>query len=314
MDAVTTIAPARFIGCDVGKHEIIVAGLAQKTISVANTPKAIAAFAKDLDDDVLVICEATGGYEAELLAALLKAGKPVHRADARKVKAFIRSFGTLGKNDALDAQALARYGQERHQRLARWQPRNHERERLSSLVLLRQAMVADHTAWSNRKQAPGALAGFTDPIRQALVQQIANIDAEIQRLIDCCQAVKHDVAILRGMKGIGAVTAPSLIALMPELGTISGKQAASLAGLAPHPNQSGTRDSYRRVKGGRPEVRRLLFMAAMTAGKHDPQLKSFYQRLIDNGKKPIVALTAVMRKLIVIANAKLRDERQLQVS
>ena len=95
---------------------------------------------------------------------------------------------------------------------------------------------------------------------------------------------------------------------MPELGTIDGKKAAALAGLAPHPRQSGVADRYRRTRGGRPEVKRILFMAALSAARHDTALSSFYQRLRDNGKRPLVALTAVMRKMIVIANARLRDQ------
>ena len=114
------ISPARFIGADVGKAEIVVqdtGGTARRTI--LNTPDALAAFAADLDGACLVVCEATGGYEDALLAALLAVGCPAHRADARKVKAFIRSYGTLAKTDALDAKALALYGQERHASLPR---------------------------------------------------------------------------------------------------------------------------------------------------------------------------------------------------
>lgn len=314
MNAMTT-SPTRFIGCDVGKKEIVVYDSGSQAISaIANTAAALATFAAGLDKDVLVICEATGGYEAALLDALVDAGRPVHRADARKVKAFIRSFGTLGKTDTIDARALATYGKERHHRLSRWQPLDKDRQRLSALVLLRQAIVADQTAWGNRRQAPKALADLTKPICDVLAQQIAAVDAEIQELLDSCQEIARDVATLRTIKGIGPVTGASLIALLPEIGTLTGKNAAALSGLAPHPNQSGNQDRYRRVRGGRPEIKRLLFMAALTASRYDPQLKPFYQRLIANGKKKLVALTAVMRKIIVIANARLRDSHQQQVS
>ena len=113
--------------------------------------------------------------------------------------------------------------------------------------------------------------------------------------------------MLQTITGVGPVVATSLLALMPELGQLGRHQAAALAGLAPHPNQSGTADRYRRTRGGRPEVKRALFMAAMVAAKHNPQLKAAYQRMIANGKKPLVALTALMRKIVVIANARLRD-------
>ena len=117
-------------------------------------------------------------------------------------------------------------------------------------------------------------------------------------------------AVLRSIAGIGATTAAALLGLMPELGACNRKQAAALAGLAPHPRQSGTSDAYRAVRGGRPEVKRVLFMAALSATKHNDRLRDAYRRLRNNGKKPMVALIAVMRKIIVIANAKLRDHAQ----
>ena len=304
--------PSSFVGCDVGKQEIVVFdSRRQATSSIANTPEALARFAAGLDPGALVLCEATGGYEAGLLEALVAAGRAAHRADARKVKAFIRSFGTLGKNDQLDARAIARYGEERHDRLPRWQPADKDRLELSALVLVRQDMVDDRTAWSNRRKAPGALATMIDPIRKVLDEQISAVDAAIEKLLETCQPLKRDIATVRTIKGVAAVTAPGLLALMPELGTLDNKQAAALAGLAPHPNQSGSRDGYRIVRGGRPQVRRLLFMAALTAARHDPSLRIFYQRLIANGKKRIVAITAVMRKIVIIANARLRESRQL---
>jgi transposase len=280
---VSTNIPTRFIGCDVGKAEIVIFdSRTGHTTKISNTGAALARFAASLDPDGLVICEATGGYEAALLDALVTAGRPVHRADARKVKAFIRSLGTLGKSDAIDACALARYGSERHDRLARWQPRDHQRDRLHLLVTARRELVRERVAYRNRLQAPGMA-----PIEPRLRRILAALDAEIA--------------------GIGPATAAQLTALMPELGTLGRRQAAALAGLAPHPRQSGTKDAYRRTRGGRPEVKHALFMAALAATRHNPTLRNFYQRLKSNGKKPIVALIAVMRKIIVIANARIRD-------
>lgn len=309
-------APVRsFIGCDVGKKEIVVFDSSrQATSRLTNEPKALAAFAASLDPDVLVICEATGGYEAALLHALVSADRPVHRGDARKIKAFIRSFGTLGKTDSIDARALARYGEERHGRLALWQPADEDRVQLNRLVLTRQDMVATRTAWRNRAQAPGAATSLIDPIVKQLDNQIRAADQAIGALIDNCQPLRNAVATLRSITGIGPITAPALLGLMPELGALDRKQAAALAGLAPHPNQSGNREGYRKLRGGRPEVRRLLFMAALTAAKRDPGLNAFFQRLVDKGKKRIVALAAVMRKMIVIANARLRQVHLQAVS
>lgn len=301
--------PTCFIGCDVGKAEIVIFSSQDQTITtLTNTPESLARFARSLDPEGLVICEATGGYEAILLDALVAAGRPAHRADARKVKAFIRSLGTLAKTDAIDARALARYGEERHDRLKHWVPGDIDQTRLHALVMARRDLVADKTAWNNRLKAPGAKAayGFIGPILTALGEQIAAIDAAIAQIVQSGQLAAK-AQTLQAIPGIGAVTAYSLIALMPEIGTLDRKQAASLAGLAPHPKQSGQSNAYRRIRGGRPALRQALFMATMAATRYNPIIKAFYQRLINNGKKPIVALTAAMRKLITIANAKIRD-------
>ena len=309
-EPVTPPTPTRFIGCDVGKTLIVVCDSRDgSTRTLANTPEALAGFAARLDTTCLVVCEATGGYEDALLAALLAAGCPAHRADARKVKAFIHSFGTLGKSDSLDARALARYAQERHARLARWQVPDPQRERLQTLVLTRADLIAQRTACTNRLAAPGAepVRACLDALRACLVAQIQALEAAIAELVAGTTELTRAERVLRAIPGIGATTAAALIALMPELGRIDRRQAAALAGVAPHPNQSGGADAYRRTRGGRPEVKRTLFLAALTASRYNPALKDAYQRLRAAGKKPLVAITALMRRLIVIANARLRD-------
>lgn len=303
-------APSHTVGCDIGQDRIDTAHSGTAAVAaIPNTPDALAAWVRTLDPACLVVCEATGGHEAALLAACAQAGIPAHRADTRKVRAYIRSFGTLGKTDTLDAQALARYGQDRHARLPRWQPRNEQRDRLQHLVRTRAEIVADRTAWTNRRKAPGAapVHAFLDPVIAAMDDQLRAITTAIETTIKESQPLRDDAQTMRTVTGIGPATAAKLLALMPELGQLTRKQAAALAGLAPHPNQSGKRDAYRPVRGGRPEVRQALFMAAMVAAKHNPTLRACYQRLIARGKKPLVALTALMRKIIVITNAKLRD-------
>ena len=263
-----------------------------------------------------MVCEATGGYELTLLAALLAAGVPAHRADARKVKAFIRSFGTLGKTDAIDAKALARYAAERGHGLPLWRARDEQRLKLQAFVLARRDLVADRLAYRNRRDAPGAepLHAFFDRLLAGFEAEIRALDAEIKALTESCQPIAAAVKALVAIPGLGLKTAAALVALLPELGTTTNKRIAALAGLAPHPDQSGSADRYRWVRGGRPEVKRTLFMAAMVASKHHPVLKNFFQRLVNNGKKPIVAIVALMRKLITYANAVLRDLPDLQVS
>ena len=266
--------------------------------------------------DLLRRLEATGGYERDLLAALIAAGVPACRADARKVKAFIRSFGTLGKSDAIDATALARYGRDRYAELPLWSAREPERERLQALVLARRDLVKDRLAYANRRAAPAAepVRPYLDALVESFEAQINAIEADIKTLCATCEPIAKAVNVLVAIPGVGQKTAAALIALMPELGSLPRRQAAALAGLAPHPNQSGQTDAYRRTRGGRPEVKRILFMAAISAAKHNPTLSAFYKRLLSAGKKPLVAITAIMRKLVVIANARLKTATPLNLS
>jgi len=303
-----SVIPSGFVGCDVGKSEIVVYDATSlKTSKVANTRKDLAAFAAKLDPHCLVVCEATGGYEGELLAALLVKGIPAHRADAAKVKAFIRSFGVLGKTDAIDAKALARYGQERHADLPRWRAPDRERVKLQALVLARKDLLIARGAFHNRSKAPGCLTEVHADMVKAFDKNIRKLDAEIAALLARVEPLAKAAKTLTQIKGVGAKTAAVLLALLPELGHLDRRAVASLAGLAPHPRQSGASNAYRSTRGGRTEVKRALFMPAQVAAKHNPDLKLYFQRLVQNGKKPIVAITAVMRKLVVIANAKLRD-------
>ncbi len=306
-----------FIGCDVGKSEIVVFdSRSGKTISIPNLKKSLAAFAATLDKTCLMVCEATGGFEEALLDAMLKAKIAAHRADARKVKAFIRSFGTRGKTDAIDARALAQYGQERAPKLGLWKKPKQEKQCLQSLVLTRADLVKERVAYKNRLAAPGAhhVKTHLQNILKCLDKQIAAIEAETKILIRAHPELARDADVVRSIDGVGPVIATALLALMPELGTLNRREAAALAGLAPHPNQSGGRDGYRRTRGGRPEVKAILFMAALSASRSKSSLGEFYQRLVENGKKKMVALVAVMRKIIVIANARLSQNRQIQLS
>ena len=304
------ISSPRIIGCDVGKTTVTVfEPFTGRTFDLTNSVEALTAFAAALPPGCLVICEATGGYEAALLTATATAGVPAHRADARKVKAFIRSRGTLGKTDAIDARGLTRYGQERHAELPRWQPASGVRDDLRTLIRLRAQLVKQRAALTNQIKAPsGEIAKkHLKALGAAASEQITAIEADIRALIDHDPAAAKVVAIIQDIPGCGYLTAVTVAALMPEIGSMSGRQAASLAGLAPHPHQSGQRDGYRRTRGGRPEVKRALFMAAMAARNHNLALKAVYERLIHNGKKPLVAITALMRKLITIINARVRD-------
>jgi transposase len=308
------------IGCDVGKDSIVAFdNRSDKIHEIANRSEDLAAFVAQLPGECLLVCEATGGWETALLDAALAAGIPAHRADARKVKAFIRSLGRLAKTDRIDAQGLARYGQERADRLERWRAPDPDLQTLQALVRLRRDLVADRTAARQRLKAPGgpAIRGYLEPLIEQFGGLIAQLDAQIAALTGQVEALRIRVDTVAAIEGCGAVVSTTLVALLPELGAIDRKAIAALAGVAPHPRQSGRKDGYRHVRGGRQEVRPVLFMAALCASRHNPTLKAFYQRLVANGKKKIVAITAVMRKLITIINARIRDalrEHALQLS
>ena len=256
----------------------------------------------------LAVCEVTGGYERAALETAHALGLPIHRADPARAKAFIASHGGHAKTDKADARWLARLGQERFDSLPRWSPPDAERERLALLVRHRQDLVHQRTQAKNRCAAPTS-APVRDLIEAQLAfldSQIATLDARIERL-QASASIRPLSALLRKMPGIGPVGASALIALLPELGRLNRREIASLAGLAPHPRDSGQHAGRRHTGGGRRELRPVLFMMALAAARTCPRLKPFYDRLVEQGKPKRLALTAVARKLIVIANARIRD-------
>lgn len=298
-------APQRCLGFDIACDTITISD-GDGLVTIANRRAPIRRFLQKCRAQ-LCVCEPTGGHERILLEECLRLSIPVHRADTRRLKAFIRSHGRLGKSDAIDARLMARYGRERWQDLALWQAPDPDRERLRCLVTRRADLLAMKVAEQNRAKAPGAaeLAASYRDMLAAITRQIRLLEAEIRKLVrKAGMRARH--AILTAMTGIGDITAAALLALMPELGTLHRRQAAALAGLAPHPNESGTRVGYRRMRGGRPQLRTILFLPALQAARGRGELADFYNRLITNGKKPIVAIAATMRKIITILNARLK--------
>ncbi|WP_370676023.1 IS110 family transposase [Pleomorphomonas sp. PLEO] len=307
-------APEIVLGFDVSQDTLTVfqalsSSACPKPCVIDNTAAAIRRFLKSLERIDLAVCEPTGGHEHVLVAELMAAGIACHRVDALKVKAFIRSFGTLAKTDALDAEALARYGQDRWDRLSLFLPKEADQKILTDLVARREDLVALKVAEQNRARAPASkvIKASCDAILRAIVRQIKAIEAETKALIDRTPQLKAAFREMQSLPGVGSLTAIALLAHMPELGSLQRRQAASLAGVAPHANDSGLFKGHRTMRGGRSEVRRLLFMAALAASHAKGPLREVYQRLVQNGKKPIVAIGALMRKIIVILNARLRD-------
>ncbi len=312
--AVLQQAPEIVLGFDVSKDTLTVfeirsSGPSQKPCVIDNSAAAIRRFLKSLKRVDLAICEPTGGHEHVLLVELMAAGIACHRVDALKVKAFIRSFGTLAKTDALDAEALARYGKDRWEGLPLFQPPEADRKMLTALIARREDLVAIRVAEKNRAKGPAGkvIKASLAAMLKAVVDQIEAIEAEIKALIDKSPQLRAAFRHMQSLPGVGTVIAATLLAHMPELGSMQRRQAASLAGVAPHANDSGQFRGRRTMRGGRSELRRLLYLAAMAASRAKGPLGETYQRLIQKGKKPIVAIGALMRKIIVILNARLRD-------
>lgn len=301
-----------FIGLDIGKFNFVVAVHGNKnTKEYENNPSGIKLFLKDYKNilpNSLCVLETTGGYELRLLLTLCDKNIAVHRANTRKVKNFIRSFGNAAKTDALDAMALALYGYERGDRLAKFIPASKKALELYELVQRRQDLKQMLVAEKNRYQAPRAeiIKESCAAMIKMITKQIEAIDAKINSIIGNDPILKAKQDILKTIHGIGNIIANELLILMPELGKMNRREVASLAGVAPKANDSGKSIGYRRTSAGRSDIKSILFLAAMSARNSNSDLKAFYLRLVANGKKKMVALIALARKIIVIANARLK--------
>jgi transposase len=304
-----------FIGIDIGKVEFVSFLKSDcKTKCYKNNNKGFQKFCDDHKEFLahsLVVLETTGGHESACLNFLLDNNVAVHRADTRKVKNFIRSFGQNAKTDDLDARALASYACERQDRLNIYQKTDEKHDEIRLLVERRQDLNQMLTQEKNRFQAPlnKSLQSGIKAVIDCLNQQLKNIDESINEIIESNKVLSQKKDILRTVPGIGPTTAMTLLALLPELGQLNRKQIASLCGVAPYAQQSGEKNRYRRTYGGRRNLRPVLFMAAMGAKrKKQSELSSFCKRLEEKGKKPIVALVAIMRKIIVISNARIKEK------
>jgi len=257
----------------------------------------------------LVVVEATGDLERRLVTALVVAGVPVAVVNPQRVRYFARADGRLAKTDRLDAQVLAKFGQAMQPAL--YEAQSAEGEELSAVVTRRKQLVEMLAAEKNRlNTATGSVRRQVEAHIRWLEEEVKALDEAISHLIQTAPQWQERDALLHSVPGVGAVTASTLLAELPELGTLSRQKVAALVGVAPINHDSGRRRGERHILGGRATVRRVLYMAALTATRVNPVIRSFYQRLLAAGKCKKVALTACMRKLLVILNAMLRDHRR----
>jgi transposase len=297
-----------FIGIDVSKHDLDVCE-GGRSARLANTPEALAAAAARWKrSGVFVLFEATGHYDTALREALTAQGVPFARVNPARARDFARAAGTLAKTDRIDARVLAAMAQA----LAPAPAQKIERERQElALAHKRRDQLVQIRQQERTRRTECRDAGLRADIEahlQWLDARIAHWDAQIRRLLAQSQLLQTSAKRLRSIPGIGPVAAATLIALMPELGTAHAKGVTALAGLAPFNVDSGQSRGRRRIKGGRKRVRDALYMAAVAAIRSHGRFKVAYQRLRAAGKPAKLALIAIARKLLVTANAILRDK------
>jgi transposase len=256
----------------------------------------------------LVAMEATGKFHRAAHRSLHAGRFAVAVVNPSRSRLFAEAMGALAKTDRVDCRMLAILGESLEP--AATPPSSELMESLQELARCRDAAVAARTALINQHGATTARPAVEIKRQlRAVETAIENLGAEIERLIGADPVLARRLAILASIPGVGTVTAIALIAGLSEIGSLSAKGAAMIVGLAPIACDSGESSGARHIRGGRAHVRTALYMAAVSAARFNPTLKAFYDRLIANGKKPKLALTAVMRKLVVLANSLVRENR-----
>lgn len=292
------------VGIDVGKTNLDVAvagnGSVREWSNDERGRRVLSGWLSEQEVE-LVVLEASGGIEAALVSELVEAGIPVAVVNPTRVRAFARAAGQLAKTDPIDARVIARFG-------ATMKPkakaiRDQAQLALSQQVTRRRQMVQMVTAEKNRAQT--ALGAMKEQIERHIAwlqSEIEHLENEINQAIMADPIWQETAERLQSTPGVGAITAATLVAELPELGRLNRQKITALVGLAPFNHDSGKRRGQRRIFGGRASVRTVLYMAALSAIKCNPVIRSFYQRLIAKGKPKKVAITACMRKLLVILN------------
>ena len=297
-----------FIGIDVARDSLEVASRpAGDQWQVANDPAGIAALLPRLRalSPTLIVLEATGGLELAVLAALGSAGLPVVAVNPRQARDFAKAIGKLAKTDAIDARVLAHFA-DAVRPAVRPLPDAATRA-LGALVTRRRQLVEMLTAEENRrKTAPTAIRSDIQAHITWLRKRLKGVDKELSQAVRASPLWREQEDVLRSVPGIGPVVSVTLLADLPELGTLDRKQVAALVGLAPINRDSGTMRGKRTIWGGRATVRAALYMAALVGSRRNPVLHALYTRLLAAGKTKKVALTACMRKLLTILNALLK--------
>lgn len=294
-----------FVGIDVAKaHLDLYDNITKRHVRYSNTPTGIkqcVTYLKSLTV-ALVVVENTGGYEQNLVCALEITEIPISVVNPRRVREFGRARGRLAKTDRIDALLLADYGATMNP--PRHMIRSHFSRLMKALVARRHQLVRMRTAEYNRREHiyDKSIARNINAVVKVLDRELSKIELQLRGLIKKQSELNKKRRLLMSIPGIGETTAIMLLTEMPELGQVNRRQIAALAGVAPINRDSGIFRGKRMTGGGRRTVRSRLFMPMLAVCRFNPKLKKFYQRLVDNGKTKMTALTATLRKLLTIIN------------
>lgn len=260
--------------------------------------------------DIIVI-EASGGYEIDCWHRFTQAGLPVARVNPKRPRDFARALGILAKTDRIDARVLAHFGA--CVDIVPTPPKPQALATMQGWLMRRAQLIEMRVAETNRRRLlPRDMQKRIDLHLRQLQREIDRIDGQLVESLDASDEYQNKLALLDGLKGIGPNTRAWLIAGLPELGQYNRRQIAALVGVAPITRESGQYKGRRRIYGGRPDLRTALYMATLTAVRHDRRIKAFYERLLARGKAKKVALVAAMRKLLTIINAVFRSGQPYQ--
>jgi len=305
-----TIQADIFMGIDVGKTWLDVAQWGGEEVRrVQNDPDGIAQLLTWCAalSPTLIVVEATGGYEQGVAQALLLRGWAVAVANPTRVRSLAKATGKLAKTDVIDARLIAEFAAKVRPEPMRL--RNELEMRLQALVTRREQLLDNRTAEINRR-------GTAHPSMKAAIQEhidwltgnIQTLETEMAQLVASLPEWETQASLLQSIPGVGFITAVTILAELPELGQLNRQKIAALAGLAPFNEDSGRKKGRRRIFGGRKGIRRVLYMACLSAKKYNPVIRKFFERLEANGKLFKVAITACMRKLLTIMNAMVRTQ------
>jgi transposase len=306
-----TTSRETYVGIDVSKDRLDVAVLGEKqTWQTKNTPHGVACLVKEMVglQPELIVVEATGGYQRSVVEALFHAGLCVAVVNPARVRQFARASGLLAKTDKLDAFVLAEFGQ-------RMQPKRYEgkteaEKQLSALLVRRKQLEEMLKAEQNRlRTISPSVRVSVERIIALLKEEKKKLDEQIRELMREQKGWQEQSEILGSAPGVGPVTTATLLAELPELGKMDRKKIAALVGVAPMNYDSGKKRGYRKTKGGRADVRSVLYMSTLVATRYNPLIQSQYQQMLKRGKLKKVALTACMRKFLTILNAMARDQQ-----